>query len=375
MMQARPPPTLQQELKGAISNILLAGFWTAPIALLPGSALLITAWHGAIGMVLGLLGTFMLLGGPMKLGYRLFIFLVYLAAALKVPAESRTSALAGIALLFLLLAAITELPGRPKHFQSWPGFCSFITGTCDGRLYYKATELRGALADIKPGKNLFAVHPHGILATGWTWNLFYNFELHEKTGCINFLIDEGMRLKSPTFRMMCDWFNVEGRRQVKAATREEFKKVMAGGESLAMLPGGFQEASICERGKDRVYIKNRKGFIKYCLQAGYRITPVYTFGESDTFRTFSPFLKFRLKLAAQNIPAAAMLGNLLCPLIPLRHVALQSCVGAPLQLPQIAEPTKEDIDKWHGKYMEALKEVFDKHKADVGKPKAELEFF
>lgn len=377
MMQARPPPTLQQELRGAVSNMVCASAWTAPIVLLPASALLITAWHGTVGMILGLFGTFMLLGGPMKLGYRLFIFLAYVAAALRVPVESdsRTRALAGVALLFLLLAGITELPGRPRYFGGWPGFCSFITRTCDGRLYYRATELRGALSDIRPGKNLIAVHPHGILAAGWTWNFFWNFELHEKTGRICFLIDEGMRLKSPTFRIMCDWFTSEGRRYALPATRAEIKKAMTRGDSLAMLPGGFQEASICQRGKDRVYIKKRKGFIKYCLQGGYRITPVYNFGESDTYRTFSPFLKFRLQLAAQNIPGAAMFGNLLCPLLPLRGVALQSVVGTPLQLPEIAEPTQEDVDKWHGKYMEALKEVFDKHKAEVGKPQAELEFF
>ena len=84
-------------------------------------------------------------------------------------------------------------------------------------------------------------------------------------------MDEGLRLKAPTFRLMCDWY--EGpKRWAGAATKAVILKAMATGESLALLPGGFQEASICKQGADRVYIKHRQGFIKYALQEGYRKT-------------------------------------------------------------------------------------------------------
>ena len=42
-----------------------------------------------------------------------------------------------------------------------------------------------------------------------------------------------------------------------------------------------------------------------------------------------------------------------------------SYVGAPLQLPKIAEPTAAEIDAWHKKYMAALRELFDEHKAEA----------
>ena len=32
-----------------------------------------------------------------------------------------------------------------------------------------------------------------------------------------------------------------------------------------MLPGGFEEASLTDKSKEQVYIKSRKGFIKYAL--------------------------------------------------------------------------------------------------------------
>ena len=37
-------------------------------------------------------------------------------------------------------------------------------------------------------------------------------------------------------------------------------------------------------------------------------------------------------------------------------------VGAPIEIPTIAKPTQEDIDKWHGVYVEALKELYNDNK-------------
>lgn len=39
---------------------------------------------------------------------------------------------------------------------------------------------------------------------------------------------------------------------------------MAQGENVALLPGGFEEATLYKRGKHRLYLRKRKGFIKVC---------------------------------------------------------------------------------------------------------------
>ncbi|CAM9488198.1 unnamed protein product, partial [Heterosigma akashiwo] len=57
---------------------------------------------------------------------------------------------------------------------------------------------------------------------------------------------------------------------------------MEKGESFGIIPGGFEEATISKLGAQRVYLKKRKGFVKYALKYGYALVPVYTFGESDT---------------------------------------------------------------------------------------------
>lgn len=42
-------------------------------------------------------------------------------------------------------------------------------------------------------------------------------------------------------------------------------KNMKAGNNIALLPGGFEEATCYENGKNLIFIKNRKGFIKYAL--------------------------------------------------------------------------------------------------------------
>lgn len=257
----------------------------------------------------------------------------------------------------------------------FPAFYNMLTKTLNGKQYYKRAELRGALKSIKPGKVMYAVHPHGVLTAGWTWNMFFNDEFHKLTGRVGFLLDEGLRLKSPTFRLMCDWCESD-EQWAGAATRKVMLDAMAEGKSsLALLPGGFQEATLCAKGKDRVYVKGRAGFVKYCLMHGYSITPVYTFGESDTYSCFSYLLKARLALAKRNIPAAAMFGCWWCPFMPLPSAELLTYVGEPIVLPTDKEPNKELIAKYHGMYVNALVALFDKHKADAGKPDAVLEVF
>ena len=63
------------------------------------------------------------------------------------------------------------------------------------------------------------------------------------------------------------------------------------------------QATLYARGTHRVYIRRRKGFVKYALQHGYALTPIYTFGESETYHTFTGLLPLRLWINRFQIPA------------------------------------------------------------------------
>ena len=105
------------------------------------------------------------------------------------------------------------------------------------------------------------------------------------------------------------------------------------------------------------------------------MTPIYTFGENETYNTFTALLEWRLWLNKFSIPGVFFYGELLCPLFPRKRSRCLSYVGMPLKLPRIKEPSAAQVEDWHGRYVQALRTLFDKNKAEAGKPGAKLEIW
>lgn len=249
--------------------------------------------------------------------------------------------------------------------------------------YYQQCELRGALNEIGESDSLFLFHPHGVLSIGFVVNGVWSrpFHLHasrtaEKLASVGrwtgtvFLIAPALREVSGFFKWLCD---VSGR--LESASKRNIVKLMGERRNVGIIPGGFQDATLFERGKERTCMRERKGLIKYALQHGYKVHPIYTFGESDSYSTFTGLLKFRLWLNSFDVPAVFFFGNPWLPLFPRTSTRALTYVGSPLQLPHIAEPTAQQVDEWHGRYLTALTELFDTNKVAAGKPDATLEIY
>lgn len=114
---------------------------------------------------------------------------------------------------------------------------------------------------------------------------------------------------------------------------------------------------------------------RYCLQHGYTMTPIYTFGECETYNTFTALLEWRLWLNKFSIPGVLFFGEPFCPLFPRKGSKCLSYVGAPLKMPRIEEPSAAQVDEWHAEYVKALCTLFDDNKAEAGKPGATLEIW
>jgi 2-acylglycerol O-acyltransferase 2 len=179
-----------------------------------------------------------------------------------------------------------------------------------------------------------------------------------------------MLVKAPFF----GWF-VAWRGNIMGASAASMKRLMEKGTNLGLIPGGFEEASTQEFGVERVMVKQRKGFIKYALRYGYRVHPVYSFGECDTFATFTGFRRLRMWLNKFKIPTVVFWGAWLMPLLPSSSAEVHTVVGPGIQFPKLEGDalTAEEVNKWHATYVAALVELFDKHKAQVGKGHLKLQ--
>lgn len=147
------------------------------------------------------------------------------------------------------------------------------------------------------------------------------------------------------------------------ASKEYMISSMARNENIGFLPGGFEEATLFENGKHVVYIQNRKGFMKYALQHGYKVYPVYTFGEEMTYTTIKfASNEFRLWLNKHHIPAVLFCGYWWCFFLPIAKVDLTTVIGEPMVLPTIKEPSMEQVEEYHAAYVTALTALFERNK-------------
>ncbi|CAK9029226.1 unnamed protein product [Durusdinium trenchii] len=322
-------------------------------------------WATGIGAACGMFSILV------QVDQRLAAFAVFLASSAEV---SFSSALAAQQLMTFVLAAVatclTTLNAKRRVCNPSEQFLDFQYGHYSG--YHKRSELNGALEDIHPSRSFFACHPHGVLSIGWISNVCWGRKFHQVAGRCFCLIDPTLRNKGLLAKFFLDAYEGPhgGFRDTRSHTMQE---LMERGSSVAMIPGAYQEATAFTYGRERVALARRKGFVKYCLQYGYRLHPVYTFGESETYYTACGFEWFRLWLNRKGIPTVAFRGLPWCPLLPRSDVEMLTFVGPALELPQISHPSPQEVDEWHARYIDALVALFDKHKAEAGKPAAVLE--
>ncbi len=198
-------------------------------------------------------------------------------------------------------------------------------------------------------KSLFSFHPHGVLGFGPSMSGALNEVLYNATFCGS----RAMR-NLPISGIIARWMGVCG------VDNKNFKELMNNNKNIIFVPGGFEEATITRYGKDRIFISERKGFIKYALQFGYKVYPSYTFNENKIFYTFNYFEKFRLLLNKIKLPGTLFFSKY--GIFPHTDIDLFTVIGAPLHFPIIENPTKEDVEKYHKMYVKQLVSVYDRYK-------------
>jgi len=207
--------------------------------------------------------------------------------------------------------------------------------------------------NLKDSKSLICHHPHGILCFGFALSVPFNAILYK-----TFHAASQVMLNLPLSGIFAKWLGFVG------VDYNTFKTTMKKGKNIRFLPGGFEEATLTDSRKDRVYIKERKGFIKYALRYGYTLYPSYTFNENKIFNTINILEGFRLWLNKFKIPGTICYSKY--GMLPNPHVELITYIGKGIELPTIEKPTQEEIDLYHEKYVEALKALYLRYREKYG---------
>lgn len=158
------------------------------------------------------------------------------------------------------------------------------------------------------------------------------------------------------------------------ASRSVAEQALDRGRTILVRPGGEAEQLRTTRGKEIVYLRKRKGFLRLAMRKGVPVIPTYVFGASDYHHTSNALFAPRewiQKRSGVCFPFAIGYWGSLCPL-PVKTVCV---LGKPLtfEMKREGTPTSDEVDKAHAKFCLALRELFDEHKKCVGYADRELQ--
>ncbi|KAL3932131.1 MAG: hypothetical protein SGBAC_010997 [Bacillariaceae sp.] len=232
-------------------------------------------------------------------------------------------------------------------------------------------SLHRPLMEEKMDKNqlhqpmIFCAIPHGAAPLGITaypiWSKLFNNRLCHWT-CAPVV------LKLPiisTYMKQIGYIPAKARHILDTLTKKE--------DNIGIILDGI--AGMFQSHNEIAHIQARKGIVKIALRAGAPIVPVYGFGHTSLWKVvvdpFGILEKLSVKMDVSLTPFFGRFGWFLGP--PQR-VAVCMCLGEPVRCPKIAEPTQEDIDKYHQQLLDSYKEVFETHKVAYGWGDKELQF-
>ena len=158
-----------------------------------------------------------------------------------------------------------------------------------------------------------------------------------------------------------------------------------GGNMVFLAIGGIKEMFLATKYDYQLNIMRRKGFIRLALRTGTRVVPMFMFGETHQFvpATLTPYslsaLFKKFLETTWGVPLPFIRGRL-TGLVPLRK-PINHVVGKPiffdkkqLGIELGSDDEAQMVDYCHAKYLEALRNLYDEHKAKYGDSDRKLIF-
>jgi len=235
-------------------------------------------------------------------------------------------------------------------------------------------------AELDRNQNyLLGSHPHGVLCSG----AFSSFATD--AGGFSSMFP-GM---TPRLLTLEGQFWFPGNRELVlgagccAATKRGMEALLGqpGGVAAVLVVGGAPESLNSDKHKIRLVLNRRKGWIKIALRYGVSLVPTFTFGEAfiyDQLPNPEGSLIRRVQDYLQNIMGFApvmFFGRGIFQynfgILP-RRKPMTLVVGAPIKVDKVAEPSSEQINSLHKKYVDELVKLYEEYNPVYGDKSVEL---
>jgi len=211
--------------------------------------------------------------------------------------------------------------------------------------------------ELDPNKNyLLIAPPHGVFPYG---NILTVHGMHSLFGFDFRGLTTTVALLVPTLRHYFGWIGLI------SATKSTVLSFLRKGWSIGISSGGVAE--IFETGKDDevILMKERKGFVKLALQTGTPLVPCYLFGNTQLFHIWYDQGGFLQALSRRvGFGCCLMWGRWGLPI--MFRVPIVGVVAEPIAVPQVENPSQQQIDDYHSIFVQRLRTLFEEQKANYG---------
>jgi len=221
---------------------------------------------------------------------------------------------------------------------------------------------------------LWSLHPHSILADGWHSVVARNVDAFDDEGNGPPTIGRKIALCFAPVIQHVPVHQEMYRDKCGAADKASLVRWWNTPDTdPALIPGGFAEAVFADAGERRyeyAYIKDRKGFVKICIEEGKDIVPCYTFKSTWMYHNPGFLRGLRARLSQKlSIGLVAIIGRMGTSM-PLTDDTT-TVVFPPFEASRYKVA---QLDEAHGAYMEHLETHFDLNKSKYGMDGVQLVF-
>lgn len=255
--------------------------------------------------------------------------------------------------------------GRLRHGYRSKVFSNLAIWRWMGERYRVSIEYTGGEPLDKTRHYIFGIHPHGVLALEryafWAsrderWDrVFPGIETRDLCATALMVVPGPRTWCLMTGAVVAD-------RSVAASILRETPY------SLLMYPGGEREQMATEYGRDKVWVRRHRGFVRLALEHGAPLVPCYMFGVTSQYRV-SSFLGGLRTWLQRRFAVALPLFYGCSPLLfwlPSGERPVTAVFGAPIEVEHVERPTDEQVNEVMDRYIAGLTKLFDDNKERLG---------
>eukprot|EP00403_Amphidinium_massartii_P048890 CAMPEP_0178461992 /NCGR_PEP_ID=MMETSP0689_2-20121128/49598_1 /TAXON_ID=160604 /ORGANISM="Amphidinium massartii, Strain CS-259" /LENGTH=241 /DNA_ID=CAMNT_0020088851 /DNA_START=311 /DNA_END=1035 /DNA_ORIENTATION=- len=206
-------------------------------------------------------------------------------------------------------------------------------------------------------------HPHSLWGYGFD---MVSDLLYKKMGVTALATGADAIFNIPWLRrVMCWW----GLTRVSRKPLLRSLKLPYPRNVLLLSPGGIAEMFYgFALEQEQLVLAKRKGFCKVALESGASLVPLYVFGANDLFSRYWGPSSFAARLSKQiSTSILVWTGRFGIPFGFIAHkTKLVVVIGKVLKVERVESPTQAQVDELHAKYVNALRELFERHRGRMG---------